>query len=342
MKISHLAFPFLMLLGAFPVFAKDLQAEQSNALKLIMETANELCVDAQTSGSGHQASIKGEVDAKLVALVKRLGEAKGTLAADYQQQAFVGVLREQVLESIKAANTCKIHVFDVLSEKLLPSGSAHSEPVIENQRGSRLSPQDAYLIATHPTKVTVKELRFMRFQDDGGTNFLSVVLANESDIPAQNLMVDWVSEKSGVPLASAKVIPVKKSNYAKALGSAGIAISPKEDAYYPVVSVAELNNVLLGKNSAYCLYDASPSPIDPDASNKALFQEMSKEQGDTLAWHSSTKQIFVRLRVKYKTIFEQTVTNYAMVFVHIVEKGSEGPLWYPSTQSVAPARCISA
>lgn len=343
MKINHLAFPLLVLLGASPVFAKDLQVEQSNAIKLIKETANELCVDAQISGSGHQAGIKGEVDAKLVALVKKLGEANGSLAADYSQDAFVGVLREQVLESIKAANTCKMHVFDVLTEKLLPSGSAHTEPVIEKQRGSRLSPQDAYLIATHPTRVVVKELKFMSFLDDGDTNFLSAVLANESEIPAQNVVVDWISEKKGVPLTSAKVVPFKKSNYAKALGSTGIAISPKSDSYFPLVSVAELNAFFLAKNSNYCLYDASPEPIDPAASHEALAREMDKAKvyGETLAWHSSTQQIFVRLRIKYKTIFEQTVTSYAMVFVHLVEKGAEGPLWYPSTQSVAPARCIS-
>lgn len=341
MKIINVVFAALAFISAGPALAQSTQSDQDRAIDLIIKMADELCVEAQTSGSATQANIKVELDAKLLALLKKLGEVEGSLAADYSRESFVGVLRGEVLESIKAANTCRMHVLDTLNDKLLPAGSAHPEPVIQNKHGSKLSPQDAYLVATHPTKVVLKELKFMRFLDDGGQNFLTAVLENESEIPAQGLVIDWVGEKKGVPLANAKVVAVKQSNYARALGSTGISISAKTSSYFPIVSVAELQKLILGENPDYCLYDASPDPIDPQVSNKAILEKMDSS-GGALGGYSSTSQVGVRLRIKYTTIFEQTVTRYPMVFVHLVEKGSTGLLWYPGSGKVGPARCIGA
>lgn len=308
---------------------------------MIRDAANDFCASAQTTGSSHEVNIKGLFEVKLGALVKKLGDGKASLAANFSQDAFAGVLRNQVLDSIKEANNCRKGVLELLIDRLLPVNKPN-KTVIENSKTYGSSPQDAYLIATHPTKVSVKDVTILSFIDDDAANFLSVSLENQSDIPAQNVLIDLVNDKKGVPLTSAQVIPVKKSNYYLTSGPSGITIPAKSISDFPFISVAQLANLLGAKNDDYCLYDASPTPIDAVAKNAGYLESLERMPTEIQGRQPSTQQVGLRLRIKYQTIFKQTVTNYVMVFAHFTEKDSKGWIWYPSTKKVGPVQCISA
>ncbi|WP_247841637.1 hypothetical protein [Pseudomonas sp. MWU12-3103b] len=157
MKFTILATTTLLIFFATPINAQQAAIKETDALDMIRKMAVDFCVEAQTAGSNHQAELKGSIDAKLGALVKKLGDAKIGLAADYSQESHVGVLRHQVLDAIKETNSCKRHVFDELVNRLLPVSSARNSSTTENSKKYGSSPQDAYLIATHPTKIQLRE-----------------------------------------------------------------------------------------------------------------------------------------------------------------------------------------
>jgi hypothetical protein len=180
------------------------------------------------------------------------------------------------------------------------------------------------------------------FREDDAANFLSASLENQSDIPAQDVLIDLVNEKKGIPLTKASVIPVKKSNYNMMTNSNGITIPAKSTLDFPFISVAQLADLLGVKNDDYCLYDASPEPIDMVAKNGGFLESLEHMPPEIQGMQPSTQQVGLRLRIKYQTIFKQTVTNYVMVFAHFTEKGSKGWIWYPSTKKVGPVQCISA
>lgn len=341
MKLTPFAVALLVVLTPTAAHADSALSQQSAALKLIQETAKDFCNEAQIAGSSYEATIKGSVDVKLGALVKKLADGSASLAADYSQASYVGVLRDQVLDSIKEANNCRKDVLKLLIDRLLPANDK-PKTVIENAKAYGSSPQDAYLIATHPTKVSVKDVSVFSFKEDDAANFLSVTLENQSDIPAQDVLIDLVKEKKGTPLTKASVIPVKKSNYYMMTSANGITIPAKTTADFPFISVAQLASLLGAKNDDYCLYDTSPEPIDIVAKNAGFLESLQHMPPEIQGMQPSTQQIGLRLRIKYQTIFKQTVTNYVMVFAHFTEKGSQGWIWYPSTKKVGPVQCISA
>lgn len=342
MKLIQSMVVLLAALTVTSANADSTLAQQSEALKLIRETAKEFCNEAQTTGSSHEAKIKGSIELKLGALVKKLGDGNASLAADYSQDSFVGVLRSQVFDSIKEANNCRKEVLELLIDRLLPIDNKPNKTVIENSKSYGSSPQDAYLIATHPTKVSVKNVTILSFIYDDAANFLSASLENKSDIPAQNILIDLVREKKGTPLTKSHIYPVKKSKYYLASGPGGITIPANSISDFPFISVAQLAELLGAKNDDYCLYDASPEPIDVMTKNAGLLESLEHMPPELQGIQPSTQQVSLRLRIKYQTIFKQTVTNYVMVFAHFTEKGSKGWIWYPSTKKVGPVQCISA
>lgn len=341
MKRIQSAVALLVAMTVSSANAESTILQQSEALKLIRETAKDFCNEAQTTGSSHEAKIKGSVEVKLGALVKKLGDGSASLAADYSQDSFVGVLRNQVLDSIKEANNCRKDVLELLIDRLLPINNK-PKTVIENSKAYGSSPQDAYLIATHPTKVSVKDVSILSFRDDDAANFLTASLENQSEIPAQDVLIDLVNDKKGTPLTKASVIPVKKSNYYLVADPNGITIPAKSILDFPFISVAQLANLLGAKNDDYCLYDASPEPIDVIAKNAGFLESLEHMPPEIQGMQPATQQVGLRLRIKYQTIFKQTVTNYVMVFAHFTEKGSKGWIWYPSTKKAGPVQCISA
>lgn len=316
--------------------------EQAKALNLISDMADKTCTAAQSGGSSRQANVNASIDAQLGALVKILGDVKFTLAGDYTDESHTGVLKDQVLEAAKVTNDCKSHVFDKLVELLIPPGSVRSHSSIENSKTYGTTPQEAYLIATHPTKIWVKDVPILNFKYDNGISYLSAGIENKSEIPAKYMFIDLVNEKEGEPIARAKIINVKKSRYYKVSGPYGITIPANSTSYFPIISVQELSALLHAKNDISCLYDTSPEPIDFFEKSNAEANAYNSTPAAVLNYHPITAQVGLRLRVKYQTIFKESVTSYVMIFAHFTERNSKGWIWYPSTKKMGPIQCANA
>jgi hypothetical protein len=84
---------------------------QRDAAVLIIETAERICGESQTEGSGSTLSAQGEADASINVLSKRLLGLGIEGAANLQESEYRNVLREQLADELKDARQCRQRVF---------------------------------------------------------------------------------------------------------------------------------------------------------------------------------------------------------------------------------------
>lgn len=230
-------------------------------------------------------------------------------------------------------------------------GSIGGNAVVNICSGDRFSSaQEAYFVASHPTTVGVADLRFKSWFEDNLAPFLTVVLSNRSDVPALDLSVDVLNGKTGSSYPALRPFRLHESGVLKRLGSRGISIAAGQQAEYPVLSVEDLaTQVHPEMPASYCPYDASVSLIDEkDASaarlqsfitNRASHADSDDDQGQ-LWQNRGTKEIGTLLRIRCRTIFNQRVTGYAVVFIHYADTTGQGDVWYPSQKAVGALHCV--
>jgi hypothetical protein len=198
----------------------------------------------------------------------------------------------------------------------------------------RSSIQDAYLMATHPTQVVIDKVSFSSNIYDGGRRFLTVTLKNPSGLRAENITVYPVLEKESEPIAASRPIAVKRSLLYTKIGGQGITIGAGQQFEFPVVSIEEVNTKLFPSlaDGQYCFYDAS---VEHPHNNWV-------EHSNSIANASSVRNFIpemLRLRIRYRTIFQQTITNYVAIFL-VYGDTTRGQLaWYPSRSSTGVLVC---
>lgn len=104
-------------------YAQTLEAAQQ-ALRLISNTANEICQSAPLEQTNQGVDLSGEASAKIGGLVGKLADLGVSGAAKYQSGASKGVLQKDLIAAIQSANDCKLQVFTTLEAKLLASPPA--------------------------------------------------------------------------------------------------------------------------------------------------------------------------------------------------------------------------
>lgn len=319
--------------------AEEALPTRSDPMVIISQAVNDICIEAQTSGTSQHAKLNAEITAKLNELVRKLADADGTLAASYDGEHHSGVLKEQVLDAIKEANSCRTHVFDSLVERLMPK-STTPPPSTSNIKVGKQSPQDAYLIATHPTKVVVRDISLSNFIEDNDTNYITVHLENKSEIPAKSTTTEILVEKRGTPLPKSEVLKVRQSKYYFSAGASAITIPAYSVSEFPIISVQDLIKFLNINDDNYCLFDLSSNPINL-MEQVTAFNHLQFDLGtDQSASQPMTRQKGIRIKIKYNTIFEETVTNYSLIYAHFTERYSKGWVFHPSTKKMAHIKCI--
>ncbi|KMZ13334.1 hypothetical protein BHUM_01261c [Candidatus Burkholderia humilis] len=112
----------------------------AETLKLIGDTADRICVRASEGGSSKSSDASGSIQLALRGLASKLAQAGVHLGYEQKNDVHSGVLAGQVLDAARDANQCKSHVFDVLSNKLLPDGpSAHTSQAPLTHRSTTAS-----------------------------------------------------------------------------------------------------------------------------------------------------------------------------------------------------------
>ena len=95
------------------------QTEYSEALAEIRLTAESICQSVPIEGSSSSVSLTGRANAQLEGLLRRLAELGIDGNAEFQEENFTGVLRDQLADAIGSANECRLSVFETLVDAIL-------------------------------------------------------------------------------------------------------------------------------------------------------------------------------------------------------------------------------
>jgi hypothetical protein len=122
-RVFRLIVPFWILAaGANLAVAQDMQTAQ--AIKMITDTANQLCQTAPLDQTNTGLKLSGDAQAKVGGVIGKLADLGFSGAADYQAGRSVGVLQQDLVKAIENSNNCKLDVLHTLSSALL-NGAQH-------------------------------------------------------------------------------------------------------------------------------------------------------------------------------------------------------------------------
>jgi hypothetical protein len=106
-------------LANFSAHAQNLSIHEAT-LKLITDTAAQICTMVPIEGTNENIDLTGDAQAKLNSTIKKFVDLGLEGAAKFQSGEYKGVLREQLAIAIKNGNDCKLSVFNTLLGKLAP------------------------------------------------------------------------------------------------------------------------------------------------------------------------------------------------------------------------------
>jgi hypothetical protein len=110
----------LALVWASPFgLAQDL-AQQREALKLITDTARDICYTVDQHGTQSETRWSGDAEVKLKGLMSKLAGLGLEGGVEYTTQEYQGVVRDQLTLALKNSDDCRQDVLKTLVDRLLP------------------------------------------------------------------------------------------------------------------------------------------------------------------------------------------------------------------------------
>jgi hypothetical protein len=94
--------------------------DTTQALNEISGTADRICGNVAQSGHATSRQVSGEVTAELNGLVKRLADLGIKGNGSLNSTEYEGVLQPELRLALTDVRACKVHVFDILQEKMIP------------------------------------------------------------------------------------------------------------------------------------------------------------------------------------------------------------------------------
>lgn len=106
------------VIGLSPVAGRA-DAQTDEALKQIIETANQICQSAPLEQTSQGVKLTGDAQAKVGGLVGKIADLGISGAAQYQTGHSLGVLQQDLKDAIQNGNSCKLEVFRTLEKDLI-------------------------------------------------------------------------------------------------------------------------------------------------------------------------------------------------------------------------------
>ncbi|MDZ5650423.1 hypothetical protein [Nitrospirillum sp. BR 11828] len=116
--MKKLAYVILIYTIAY-TSSSSAQSNNQDALKLIRETANDICGTIPLNGTTTNINTKGNIKAEVNGLVKKLANLGIEGQADIKSSEYEGLSQGDIPTSIKDQRECKLTVFKILSDKFL-------------------------------------------------------------------------------------------------------------------------------------------------------------------------------------------------------------------------------
>jgi hypothetical protein len=304
------------------------QSEHAQVLNQIINTAHELCAKPPSGGTDTKLDLSIRIDAALRGLARKLANVDAGASAGYQIEKNEGLLKGQVLPAIEDQDNCDVKVLSILSDALL-------KPIVQAEQ-SASNPQNAYLVATHPTNLNVTETKFMGWQEDGDEVYLNLRFSNSSELPAESVSFDILEWNPSVPFSKLKALKVSRSKVLAKSGAPNLTIAANSTLALPVVSISDLETAVYPElPKDFCVYDASLTPWD-DVEELSAREKLPPDTDHNI--EHATEKRFV-LRLKYATIFGERKMLHQQIFLYYAKQPDEGLVWYPSIKKYDRFRC---
>jgi hypothetical protein len=113
-------------LGCFLILPSDIAraddiVAQARALKVISETATDICNTVEKEGSSQSAELSGNVKAKLGGVIGKIADLGVEGAGKYSSAEYRNVLQQELSKTLQSNADCKLSVFKLLQEKMVGS-----------------------------------------------------------------------------------------------------------------------------------------------------------------------------------------------------------------------------
>lgn len=195
--------------------------------------------------------------------------------------------------------------------------------IVVAKNNSFQAKQEALLVAQNPTTLQITNLHWMSWFGDSKP-FLTAELANVSNLPAQNIQVSILNNKTGATINSLKPYTLSKSYTLKVIGTP-IGLPAQSKMELPIASQSDIESII----KSDCITGAGLE-----------FQPLrAMDLVNGVEGTSSNRESSLLLKVSYTTIFRQHVSFTRWVVIDsairqndfMVPRGSNKPV---------PLKCI--
>jgi hypothetical protein len=157
--IACLSILLTVFVGSPAAAADDLQ-QQTEALKLIRDTAADICNSIPLEGSSRTVELSGDAKAKLNGTLAKIADLGIEGAAKYKNEQFKGVLQTELATAIKSNADCKLQVLKMLTDKLL-SGKTGQIPTLGPEGCVKFSSRARVQSEYHSSPTYTVEVMFL-------------------------------------------------------------------------------------------------------------------------------------------------------------------------------------
>jgi hypothetical protein len=177
-----------IVIGATSSSQAETKNATSEALRLIRETADGICVDVAQSGKQSHVEISGDISAKVSGLAQKLADLGISGGGKFEEKQYEGLLREQLGDALKDVRNCKANVFMTLVDRMIPK----EPPPI---------PRDPDGLYQYGEKVAEGQGAVIN-QANGIIEFQMVRSAGKADPSKDFEFRDWIVNCPGIPVVS--------------------------------------------------------------------------------------------------------------------------------------------
>ena len=195
-------------------------SEVREALALIRDFANSICITPPLEQQSKQVELSGDAKAKLNGVVGKVADVGLGIATKYTDQKSRGVLQAELANAIKNGNDCRLSASDKLIERLIPvspkggateiSEPPYYAPIIgeytgtwEDRKGHQ-APTTLKISRVNATAFTVTEIRTdlptrvdeeVDFPPTFDANTAKLVFLQGKTGCAHQIRVTWLSDQ---------------------------------------------------------------------------------------------------------------------------------------------------
>ncbi|CAN7365861.1 hypothetical protein [Acidovorax sp. LjRoot117] len=91
------------------------------ALQMIRETAHDICGKTEAAGSQSRIALRGDANASVARLIRRLVDVGASVKAEYERDGYVGLPQNELAQTFNNERECRERIFQQLIERIIPT-----------------------------------------------------------------------------------------------------------------------------------------------------------------------------------------------------------------------------